>query len=165
MKINQPTLAIDPGYDRMGWAVGGKVSGSIQLIEYGCAQTDAKDSLAHRYQAIITYLTKIIKEFEPSHLAIESVFFSKNQKTAMKVAEVRGIIIGICLEHGLEYSEYNPGSIKLAVTGNGRADKRAVEKMVRLECNLLNEPIVDDAVDAIAVLMTHLYQPTQISPE
>lgn len=148
-------LAIDPGYDRMGWAIGEKQNNTTNLIEYGYLQTSKEDTVETRYLAISKYVLQLIKEFKPSELALETLFFSRNQTTAMKVAEIRGIIIIACLQSGLTIHQYNPGSIKLTVTGYGKADKKAVEKMVRLQYKLLDEKIMDDALDAIAILMTH----------
>lgn len=156
-------LAIDPGYDRMGWAIGTtslKLGGikPVELIEYGYLQTDKQDSHEARYLTIFNYVEQLIKEYKPTELALETLFFSRNQTTAMKVAEIRGITIIACLKAGLTIHQYNPGTVKLTVTGHGKADKKAIEKMVRLEFKLIDEKIMDDALDAIAILLTHVSQ-------
>lgn len=161
--MQKTILAIDPGYDRMGWAIGAaklQRSGAskIELVEYGYLQTDKKETFEARYLKIFTYVEQLIKEYKPQELALETLFFSRNQTTAMKVAEIRGIIIIACLKSGLSLHQYNPGSVKLTVTGYGKADKKAIEKMVRLEYKLLDEKIMDDALDAIAILITHSSQ-------
>lgn len=149
------TLAIDPGYDRLGWAVGSIAKRNITQIAYGCIQTDKKLALLQRYTQIIEELSNIIKKHNPSELAIEDLFFSKNTKTAMKVSETRGIIIGSCLQKGIRVFEYKPNQIKLAVTGSGRANKKAVDKMVRLQLHIQPNKIIDDTIDALATLITH----------
>ncbi len=154
---HQPStiLAIDPGYDRLGWAMGQVESSKLKVKSYGCIGTNKKETLFKRYTQIIAELTQVIKDYNPTQLAIEDLFFSKNTKTAMKVSEVRGVIIGLCLSRGIEVYEYKPNQIKLAVTGSGRADKKAVDKMVRLQLNLPKEKIIDDTMDALAILITH----------
>lgn len=149
-------LGIDPGYDRLGWAVGVLEAGKVRLLGYDSIRTRKGVSLAHRYTHIISELDNILSQYQPSEVAIESVFFSKNQTTAMQVSEVRGVIIGCVLRHGCRYTEYNPNHIKLAVTGYGKADKQAVEKMMRLQLHLSSdEKLLDDTADALGILLTH----------
>lgn len=146
-------LAIDPGYDRVGWAVGKKWKGKVVVIEYGCIQTRKHDDMISRYRQIDAELHEIISRLTPTKCIIESLFFFKNQKTALKVSEARGVIISCLLRNGVEITELTPLQIKSAVTGYGRADKKAVEKMVRLELKLENKNIIDDAIDALGMLM------------
>ncbi|MDQ5951496.1 MAG: crossover junction endodeoxyribonuclease RuvC [Patescibacteria group bacterium] len=86
---------------------------------------------------------------------MESIFFSKNQKTAMRVSEARGVIIGALLPYCNSLVEYTPNQVKLAVTGYGTADKQAVEKMVRMQLKITDPSIIDDTIDAIAIAFTH----------
>jgi len=102
-------------------------------------------------------LDEIIKHFSPTQLAIETLFFSKNKKTALRVSEARGVIIAKCLDHSLEVFEYDPVKIKMAVTGNGAANKEAVEKMVRMQVSGSMNKHIDDAIDAVAIAMTHCF--------
>jgi crossover junction endodeoxyribonuclease RuvC len=152
---NQVILGIDPGYDRIGWAVGSKLNSKLEILDLGCIQTNKKDDLFSRYQALEKELSEIIDRYTPNELAIETLFFSKNKKTALQVSEARGVIISSCVKNSLEIFEYYPNQIKLVVTGNGQADKQAVEKMVRLQLKLPREKIIDDAIDAIAIVLTH----------
>lgn len=147
-------LGIDPGYDRLGWAVGVIDGQKWTKLTYGCIETPKDMELFDRYKLLQTKLTEVIKTNQPQIAAIENLFFFKNQKTAMKVSEARGIIISTCFAAGLDVYEFNPMQIKQAVTGYGKADKKAVEKMVRLQLNLPKEKIIDDAIDALAVMMT-----------
>lgn len=126
---------------------------------YGCIETSKDEARVERYRQLDTTLTEILTKFHPTEAGVESLFFSKNQTTAIPVAEARGVILSALLRHQVEVFEYNPVTIKQAVTGSGRADKAAVEKMVRLQLQL--PPVqgrkrdLDDALDALAVLVTH----------
>lgn len=151
-------LGIDPGYDRVGWAL-------IELSDtrrastslYGCIQTSKSASLIARYQQITSELDEILKKVNPSEIAIEQIFFSKNQKTAIRVSEARGVILATVLPHQIPISEYTPNQIKLAVTGFGNADKQAVEKMVRMQLKLPAGKVIDDTIDALAIAFTHSF--------
>lgn len=152
-------LAIDPGYDRIGWAVGNK-SKSDATVAYGLIQTQKQATIFERYRQLQTELTDVIRQHHPTELAIEQLYFSKNTTTALRVSEARGVVIATCLAYGLTVFEYNPSSIKLAVTGHGAADKAAVEKMVRLELKLTTTQLIDDTIDALALFLTHKYATT-----
>lgn len=155
-KNNPIILGIDPGYDRLGWAIA-RISGpSITPIEYGSVQTNKNEDIFIRYELIINELTKIIKKFKPAELAIENLYFSKNTKTALRVSESRGLVISLALQNKMAIFEYDPVTIKQAVTGFGKADKKAVEKMTLMQLGLTNkDKVVDDAIDALAVAVTH----------
>lgn len=149
------TLGIDPGYDRIGWAIGKGSGPKPEIIDFDCIQTNKKESIFNRYQAIDTQLQKIIKQYQPHDLAIETLFFSKNKKTALQVSEARGVILSCCTRNKLHIFEYYPNQIKLTVTGHGQANKAAVEKMIRLQLNIPPVKIIDDAIDAIGIVLTH----------
>ena len=149
-------IAIDPGYDRIGWAVGIKHQTQTKIIEYGLIQTNRNYTLHQRYQQISDQLIKVISKLQPTVCAIEKLFFARNKTTALKVAEARGVIINTCQNLGLSVYEYSPNEVKLAVAGSGGADKVAVEKMLRLQLNLTKEKMIDDITDALAILVTAL---------
>ena len=148
-------LGIDPGYGRLGWAVVVVANSGWKTIKFGCIQTSKSTPLLDRYSQLEQALEKIIQANQPTEAAVETLFFSNNVKTAMQVAETRGIILACLLRHHIKITQYNPMQIKETVTGNGRADKKAVEKMVRLEFKLKPEKILDDAIDALAAVLTH----------
>lgn len=148
-------IGIDPGYDRLGWAIGEIKQKKFQISQYGCIQTNKKEALFKRYQYLQKELQKIVKQYKPQVAAIESLFFQNNQKTALKVSESRGIVIATFINSKLEIVEYTPLQIKETVTGYGRADKNAVNKMLRMQLALPQEKIIDDAMDAIGVAFTH----------
>lgn len=156
-KINFPAiiLGIDPGYDRVGWAVGSFQNSKFHALDLGCIQTNKKENIFQRYSQIIEELKIIVQKYSPDHLAIETLFFAKNKKTALRVSEARGIIIGTLLDEGLKIFEYAPNAIKLAVAGSGAADKQSVKKMVKMQTSYDLKNEIDDAIDALAVAMTH----------
>ena len=148
-------LSIDPGYDRLGWAIG-TIGSTYQLLDAGCIQTEKKDSIFVRYQQIISELQPILDKYHPTEAALETLFFSKNTTTALRVSESRGVTISVLLAAHCRIFEYNPVEIKQAVTGSGSANKQAVEKMVAMQVKLPNQKkLIDDAIDAVAVGITH----------
>lgn len=154
-------LGIDPGYDRLGWAVGEVNStGSVTVIACDCITTNPKESIFARYQDLVIQFTTVLKQFAPEEAAIETLFFSSNTKTALRVSEARGIIISLLVQAGCSITEYNPGTIKQAVTGTGNATKAAVTKMVTLQMMLptTSKKVLDDTMDALAILLTHATQ-------
>ena len=149
-------LGIDPGIGRLGWAVVEKTKTAEKLIGCGCLETPANSPLPNRLQTIHLDLIKIIKKYQPEHLAIEDLFFAKNAKTAMSVGAACGAIILTASLSRLSIYHYTPLQIKSAITGYGQADKKQVEFMVIRLLKLKKIPKLDDTVDAIAAALTHL---------
>lgn len=141
-------IGIDPGIEKTGFAVFENMDGSPQLLDCGCIFTDKKQTFSNRLNTLANDLKKILKKWRPNAAGIEEIFFSKNVKTAIKVAHSRGVILKTLEEHGVEIMEFNPAHVKMSVTGDGRADKLQVKKMVKylLGLDLKN----DDTADAIA---------------
>ncbi|PIR61460.1 MAG: crossover junction endodeoxyribonuclease RuvC [Candidatus Pacebacteria bacterium CG_4_10_14_0_8_um_filter_43_12] len=149
-------LGIDPGFDRIGWAVANySTSTDFELVAAGCIQTKQTTQLFERYLQLTKQLQQILAIHQPAQAVLESVFFSINKKTAMKVSEARGVIIATLLTQNVPIFEYTPNQIKLAVTGDGNADKKAVEKMIGLQLKLTTDALIDDTIDAIAIAFTH----------
>lgn len=150
-------ISIDPGYERLGIAIlDNSNNKNGELIFSECFQTSAKDEHSTRLAEIQTHLTDLIERYQPEELAIEDLFFSVNRKTAMKVAEARGVIISTCRNLGLNIFEYKPNQIKVAVTGDGSSDKKSITKMVPLLVKIDEKKRLDDEYDAIACGLTHL---------
>ena len=122
-KASSVILGLDPGYDRLGWAVGFFENDKWKLIKLGCIQTNKKDDLFSRYKQLSDELKVIIHNNKPTLAAIESLFFFKNKKTALNVSESRGVILGVLLDNGIPIYEYTPLQIKQTVTGYGKGDK------------------------------------------
>jgi crossover junction endodeoxyribonuclease RuvC len=149
-------LAIDPGYDRMGWAIGSVIDRNLEILGYGCITTNAKDDLQNRFAVILAELNLLCQKYQPTEMALETLFFSKNQTTAMAVSEVRGLLKTVAIQQHMKVSEYQPNHIKVAVTGAGNANKAAVKKMVELQLKIrVPSGTVDDTLDALALLLTH----------
>jgi crossover junction endodeoxyribonuclease RuvC len=147
-------LGIDPGTKRIGYGVIKKSpANKFEFLDAGLLKISAKnegdEKCKHLEEAKIA-LAALIKKFKPEVLAIEKLYFARNQKTAISVAETRGALMLTALERGLKVEEYSPNEIKAGVTGYGFADKRAVLKMVKLILNKPDLDIVDDASDALA---------------
>lgn len=151
-------LAIDPGFDRIGVAVLEK----DELLFSCCIETSRKSLHQERLLEIGKAISKIIKKWKPSALAVEELFFNKNITNAMKVSEARGVVIYEAAQAGLEIFEYSPQAIKIAVTGYGKADKTQVESMVNklIKIPESKKKRLDDELDAIALGICHLASTT-----
>ena len=148
-------LGIDPGTGIMGWGIISKAANKITPLKYGCIRTPANQELPTRLLHIYNSLCDIIKDNKPDCLSIEDLFFFKNQKTIISVAEARGVAIICAMKNGLPVFEYTPLQIKQALTGYGRADKKQMQEMVRITCGLKECPHPDDAADALAAAICH----------
>ena len=150
-------LAIDPGYGRCGVAVVEKNGGGKEILIYSsCIETSAKAAFAERLAQVADECARLIKTHAPDCLAMEKLYFQTNQKTAMRVAEVRGALINEAQGAGIEVFEYTPGEVKSAAAGNGSADKKAVARMLHALMKIEKEITHDDEYDAIAIAVTHL---------
>jgi len=150
-------IAIDPGYDRCGIAIVEKTNGREVLVYSECVLTSKALPFPQRLHIIGEAVARVITEHQPKCLAMETLYFSKNTKTAIAVAEARGVITFVAASHNLPLYEYSPGSIKVAVTGSGNADKSQVIKMVpKLITIDPTKKMLDDEYDAIAIGITHL---------
>lgn len=149
-------LGIDPGYDRLGIAVIDKQTIGKEVLVYSdCFRTSSKDDISLRFVAIGKEMKRIIKQYKPEELAIETLFITKNQKTAMRVAEVRGIILYESMNMNMPVFEYSPMQIKSAITSDGKSDKTRIIKMVHILIDIPKKNTIDDEYDAIAVALTH----------
>ncbi len=149
-------LAIDPGYDRLGVAIMEKTDNKEILIHSECILTDKENSLMHRLLQLGKRIEELITEYKPTAVGIETIFFNKNQKTAIGVAQARGIIVYLAQRSGCEVYEFGPQEIKVAVTGYGSSDKTAVIAMVKRLVANVKDDALDDEYDAIAVGITCL---------
>jgi len=149
-------LGIDPGYDRLGIAIIERTLRGKEVVLYSaCFQTSPKEEIHVRLEEIGREVAKILEEFEPDAMALETLFITKNQKTAMRVAEARGIMIYEAARHGVPTFEYAPMEIKVAITGDGTSDKERMMKMIDILVKMDDKKRLDDEFDAIAVALTH----------
>jgi crossover junction endodeoxyribonuclease RuvC len=150
-------IGIDPGIGRMGWGVIEASSNSQKALHFGCIETSNKYSEEKRIEKIFTVLTEIFTTYKPEVLAIEEMFFSKNVTTAFTVGHARGIALLVAAQFGVSVAPYNPGEVKVAVTGYGKADKKQIAQMVKVILKLKEIPKLDDTTDALAIALTHAF--------
>lgn len=148
-------IGIDPGYDRIGIAVIDKLLPKEVLVYSTCITTSPKDSFPKRLLTLGKSVELIIKEYQPTEAAIEILYFAKNTTTALSVAEARGVIQYLLTTYSIPITEYPPNTIKLAITGYGSADKKAITAMIPRLIQMDSNKKLDDELDAIAVALTH----------
>lgn len=150
-------LGIDPGLAIVGYAIVDMIGPDFKVLEYGCLTTSSKSHSPERLFYIYNELLAVIDEFQPDEMAIEELFFNQNTKTAIKVAEARGVEILAGRNKGLPIFEYTPLQIKMAITGYGRADKNQIQLTLQNILKLKAIPKPDDAADALAICLTHCF--------
>ncbi|KKR31547.1 MAG: Crossover junction endodeoxyribonuclease RuvC [Parcubacteria group bacterium GW2011_GWF2_39_8b] len=155
-------ISIDPGYERLGIAVLEKLAHTQcaqvekEVLVYSeCFKTSSKLPHHERLALIGNKIKEVIKKYKPEALVTEKLFFSGNQKTAMLVAEARGVILYAGSSLGLDIFEYTPNSVKIAITGYGRSEKRQMISMVKKLIVVNSKTNSDDEFDAIAIGLTH----------
>lgn len=148
-------LGIDPGYGITGFGVIEKLSSGVRCLDYGVIETPKNETLPVRLAMLYESLVALIKKYKVDEIALEELFFAKNTKTAIQVAEGRGVIALACIQHCGRIFEYTPMQVKLALTGQGRAEKTQVEFMVKAILGIDKKIRPDDASDALAIALCH----------
>ena len=148
-------IGIDPGTGILGFGVVEVIGEKMKLIDAGVIKTPAHTPLDVRLEDIFDSLTEIISETKPDSMSIEKLFFAQNVTTAMSVSHARGVAMLAGRKKGLPVAEYTPLQIKQTVTGYGKADKKQVQEMVRIQLGLAVAPEPDDCADALATAITH----------
>lgn len=143
-------IGLDPGTATTGYSILEKINGKIKILDYGCIRTAAGLKPNIRLNQIASDLLTIIQKWKPLQASVEKIYFKKNVKTAIDVAQARGVLIQKLTENNIEFNEYTPLEIKMAVCGYGKADKKMVQQMVKIILGLTHTPKPDDAADAIA---------------
>lgn len=146
-------LGIDPGFVKFGWCVLKKGERDICLVDCGCIENKKGKDVG--LLKIYNEVEKIIKKYKPDTLAIEEIFFSKNIKTALSIAEVRGIVILCGIKNKIKVVEFTPLQVKQSVVGYGRATKKQVKYMVNSILKLKNN-LSYDTYDAISVALCYI---------
>ena len=156
-------MGIDPGFGRMGVALletqnakGKTQKDATEILYSACLETEKTLDFPERLNKIMLALTELCHTWQPEVIALERLFFTRNQKTAMRVAEVRGAVIALAGRLGVAVREYGPQEIKIAVTGSGNASKNQVANMIGRLIKLPKAPKHDDEYDAIAIALTSL---------
>ncbi len=149
-------IGIDPGTGILGFGVVDfDKTGKPKMVDAGVITTPAHTPHDERLEDIFDNLTDIIAETKPEIMSVEKLFFTKNITTAMTVAEARGVALLVARKAGIPIAEYTPMQIKQTLTGYGKADKKQVQEMVRLQLGLKEVPKPDDCADALAAAITH----------
>ena len=150
-------LGIDPGTAITGYGLVKGEDDDLTLVAYGAITTSSDWPLPERLQRIYRELKAVIEDQQPTAVAVEELFFSKNVRTALSVGQARGVALLAAANAGLHVHEYTPLQVKQAITGYGRATKDQVQQMVRMLLALDSVPQPDDAADAIAVAICHIH--------
>ncbi|MDQ5969872.1 MAG: crossover junction endodeoxyribonuclease RuvC [Patescibacteria group bacterium] len=148
-------LGIDPGTGIVGFGVIDSSSSAKKMIDAGVIRTPAHQPTQGRLLTIYNEISEIIKLNKPDVMVVEQLFFARNVTTAMSVSQARGVILLAGEQAGLRLIEFTPLQIKQALTGYGKADKKQVQEMVKLQLKLTEVPKPDDCADALAAALTY----------
>ena len=150
-------LGIDPGSETLGWGiVDGNVS-KYASVDFGVVKSNSRQSFSKRLANIYMGVAQVIDNFQPDVLSIEEAFYAANVGVALKLGQVRGVVLLLAEQRGLEIAEYAPRLIKQTVVGYGNADKRQVQEMVKLLLKMRSVPSPHDAADALAIAICHMH--------
>lgn len=149
-------FGVDPGTARVGWAVLEKEKQLIRARAYGCITTRVEPP-GTRLATIYRSIRELLRKHKPDCFVIEDLFFAVNAKTAIPVGEARGVILLAATQENIPIASYSPLVVKQTISGDGRADKKQMQRMVQLLLKLKTVPKPDDTADALAIAMTHAY--------
>lgn len=150
-------MGIDPGTATTGFGVIEGQGARAKMVDYGTITTPVGMAMPERLVVINRELMKLLDKYSPSAVAVEQLFFHKNTKTALSVAQSRGVLVMTAAAAGIPIAEYTPLQVKQAVVGYGNASKKQVQLMVQAILNLKTLPRPDDAADALAIAICHLH--------
>ena len=148
-------LGIDPGLAIIGYSILDISENNVNLITSGSIQTQKNMSDSYRLYEIFNDLSVIISEYKPDIASVEKLFYFRNQTTIIPVAEARGVVLTVLEKFKIPIYEYTPMEVKQVLTGFGRADKKEVEKMVKITLQCDELPKLDDTIDSIAIAICH----------
>jgi len=149
-------LGVDPGMTNTGYGLVISVSGGLEAGEFGTIHTLASDDMSHRLDTLYTGMKEVIARLEPDVVVLEQLFFNTNQKTALVVSQARGVLLLACRHAGVQWYEYTPLQVKMAVTGSGNAAKTQVKYMVKALLRFDTAPASLHECDALAMAICHL---------
>lgn len=150
-------LGIDPGSETLGWGV---IEGSglkYSAVDFGAVRSNPRDPFSKRLLKVYAGVDDVIERFQPDVLSIEEAFYAVNVGVAMKLGQVRGVILLLAEQRGMDIAEYSPRLIKQTVVGYGNAEKHQVQEMVRILLRLKDVPTPNDAADALAIAICHFH--------
>ena len=150
-------LGIDPGSETTGWGVVEGDARAYRAVEFGTVKASPRERFAVRLLKISDGVEELIARFQPDVCAVEEMFFAANVKTALKLGQVRGVVLLIAARAGLEINEYSPRLVKQTVVGYGNAEKHQVQEMVKVLLRMGSVPEPHDAADALAIAICHFH--------
>ena len=151
-------LGIDPGLAGTGYGVISVAGGRNRHLAHGVITTSPDLLPGERLEKLFNTLTELLKRYQPDEAAVEEIYFAKNSKTYLSVAQAKGVVLLTLSRSGVPVTEYSPLQIKRAVVGNGRAEKSQVQELVRLILGMKETPEPDHAADALAAAICHGHQ-------
>jgi len=150
-------LGIDPGSETLGWGVVEGSGNKYSLVEFGVVRSNPRQEFSKRLAKIFASVDEVAERLQPDAMAIEEAFYSINVNVAMKLGQVRGVMLLMAEQRGLSIAEYAPRLVKKTVVGYGNAEKQQVGEMVRLLLGLRSAPTPHDAADALAIAICHFH--------
>ncbi|HVF46686.1 MAG TPA: crossover junction endodeoxyribonuclease RuvC [Pyrinomonadaceae bacterium] len=150
-------LGIDPGSETLGWGVVDGTGPKYAMVAFGTVRSSTKQRFSTRLLNIYNAVAKIMAEHSPDVLSVEDTFYAVNVGVALKLGQVRGLMLLLAEQRGLEIAEYAPRLVKQTVVGYGNAEKHQVQEMVRILLRMKTPPTPHDAADALAIAICHFH--------
>ncbi len=150
-------LGIDPGSETLGWGVVEGSGSRYSLVDFGVVRSNTRQSFSKRLLNIYNGIADVVDRHSPDVLSVEDTFYAVNVGVALKLGQVRGTMLLLAEQHGLEVAEYAPRLVKRTVVGYGNAEKHQVQEMVKLLLRLKTLPTPHDAADALAIAICHFH--------
>lgn len=151
--ISRKILGIDPGYDRLGFGLILSKGRENKVIKAGVITSDKKKEWGDRLFGLAAKIEKFLKEEKPNLVVLEKIFFSRNQKTALKVSQVCGVVVYLCKNRNIPVIELSPNELKSGLTGYGFAGKEQIKRVVQLVLKADKIQKIDDVSDALALAL------------
>jgi len=155
MSTTKIILGVDPGTTVLGYGLISVNSNTITMLNFGVVQLAKMEDLSQKLMRIYTRIDGLIKEYQPTELAIEAPFYGKNVQSMLKLGRAQGVAIAACLANQMSFEEYTPKRIKQSITGNGNASKEQVAAMLQKMLQIPELPQYLDATDGLAVAVCH----------
>jgi crossover junction endodeoxyribonuclease RuvC len=150
-------LGIDPGSETLGWGVVEGAGLRYSLVDFGTVKSNPKQAFSKRLLKVYQGVEEVVEKYSPDVLAVEDTFYAVNVGVALKLGQVRGLMLLLAEQRGLEIAEYSPRLIKQTVVGYGAAEKSQVQEMVRVLLKMKAVPTPHDAADALAIAICHFH--------
>ena len=150
-------LGIDPGSETLGWGVVDGSGSKYALVGFGTVRSDPRERFSHRLLNIYNGVAELMAEHSPDVLSVEDTFYAVNVGVALKLGQVRGTMLLLAEQRGIEIAEYAPRLVKQTVVGYGNAEKQQVQEMVKILLRMKSIPAPHDAADALAIAICHFH--------